>query len=291
MKKQVECEGLLRWAYRDELPKKMTSSAEGIWDRIKDQRPGQDPGHGAAQRYPHFGLPHPDAERVEMAVGRLQDLCIDWDMEGWAILGDLLALADPRSPALCGGAYRPPSKAGWPVIRPGGRTGRQSAKVDPPRDVILVRTLRTAALVTMHAGMGTRPGWQEEPPRPTPIYRGSKPTIVGECRGKNLYTAGSYCPMEWTPSPITIAETRADYLAWWRGLMYLAETLVLEDYNVLPPLAPEMPWRDGVEYRPPVRATLWPPKLDKLPLNPERKITGPPKRIKSSAGRKVARTA
>jgi hypothetical protein len=45
---------LLRWAFQDELSKRKTSSAEGIWDRILEdgQRGGIDVGHSAAQRYP-----------------------------------------------------------------------------------------------------------------------------------------------------------------------------------------------------------------------------------------------
>jgi len=48
LKRDVEIERLLNWAYRDELSKRMTSSAEGIWQHMGEyvQRGGIDVGHG-----------------------------------------------------------------------------------------------------------------------------------------------------------------------------------------------------------------------------------------------------
>jgi len=91
---EIDIETLLHWAYRDELSKRQTSSAEGIWDRILEdgQRGGIDPGHGAAQRYSHFGLPDPDAELIEKAVSSLEDLVIDWQQSFHAIAAELSGL-------------------------------------------------------------------------------------------------------------------------------------------------------------------------------------------------------
>lgn len=209
-KKPVEIEKLLRWAFVDELSKRLTSSAEGIWDHIEEigQRGGIDPGHGAAQRYPHFGLPHPDAEKIELAVSNLPNLIIDWKESGEALMGDMLALFNKR-------------------------------------DVLLVRTLLTGALVAMHAKMSTRPDWREDAPQPHWIAaeRGAnRPKVIGECKGKDRYTHGSYCPLVYEPSPISIAETRADYACWHRGLVLLAESLELQEHVALPPAAPARPW-------------------------------------------------
>ena len=239
MKRSIEIEKLLHWAYRDELSKRHTSSAEGIWDRMREngQRGGIDPGHGAAQRYPHFGLPHPDAETIEGAVSALPDLILDWTASCDAIMGDMAGIIGQR-------------------------------------DILMVRSLRTSALVTMHSGMGTRPDWREEPPQPGP--RGSKndpsrPMLVGECKGHNRYTAGSHCPIEWFPSPLNVAVARAEYVCWYRGLVTLAATLELSDYTALMPVAPEMPWRGERE---PARK-IWAigehsMKERRLPLNPHR---------------------
>jgi hypothetical protein len=72
-RRALDIEALLVWAYRDELSKKYTSSAEAIWGRI-----GIGPAHDSdqrtatsAQRYPHFGTPHPDAIVIEDAVSNL----------------------------------------------------------------------------------------------------------------------------------------------------------------------------------------------------------------------------
>jgi hypothetical protein len=244
-KRSVEVEKLLHWAYRDELSKRATSSAEGIWDHIEEygQNGGIDPGHGAAQRYPHFGLPHPDAEKIEKAVGALADQCIDLEASRDGLMGDLAQL----------------------LVR---------------RDVLAVKTLRTTALVTMHAYRGDRPDWCPSGPRAYWIEathgpRG-RPQIVGECRGKNLYTAGSYCPLQWDPSPLAIALERLDYVAWWRGLRELSETLELDAHQALPPAAPELPWFDK---KPPGRIFRFGEVTrDKLPLRPLRDPAGPPPR-------------
>jgi hypothetical protein len=121
--------------------------------------------------------------------------------------------------------------------------------VAPPRFISGYGSfLRPAALVTMHARMGTRPQWFDDQPIPLPVpaARGPRAKVIGECWAKNAYSTGSYCPLEWSPSPVSIAEDRADYLAWWRALNSLPQILnpVLTGHVVLPPAAPEFPWRN-----------------------------------------------
>lgn len=239
-KQSIEIEKLLQWAYCDELIKRTTSSAEGIWDRIEEygQRGGIDPGHGAAQRYPHFGLPHPDAEAIERAVGALPNFVLDWTASSQAIMGYLQALLAAR-------------------------------------DMLMVRTLHTAASVTRHAIMRSRPDWRQEAPLPHFIAaeRGrNRPKIVGECKGKDRYSIGSYCPLQWEPSPISIAEARADYACWYRGLTTLAETLDLEIYTVLPPIAPALPWSGEKERARKIYMVGEHRKEKPLPLKPDRPI-------------------
>jgi hypothetical protein len=238
-KRSVEVERLLHWAYRDELAKCDISSAEGVWDAIEQygQRGGIDPGHGAAQRYPHFGLPHPDALKIESAVAALKDVALDWDASRDSIMGDAGALL----------SYR---------------------------DVILVRSLPTAALVTMHARMGTRPDWESERPRPRPVMalRGpARPTVIGECYARDRYSEGSHCPVQWEPSAIEVAEVRADYIAWHHGLTLLAATLKLDAHIALPPAAPALPWSEPETAR---RKIYFVGDLPKgtlpLPLKPQR---------------------
>lgn len=249
-KRSIEIEKLLHWAYRDELSKRTTSSAEGIWDQIAEygQRGGIDPGHGAAQRYPHFGLPHPDAEEIEKAVARLENLILDWSASCDAIMGDMAPLIQKR-------------------------------------DVLMVRSLRTAALVTMHANMGSRPDWREDPPRPYFIQaeRGrNRAKIIGQCLSKDRYTVGAYCPLQWEPSPLNIAVARAEYACWHRGLTMLAQTLDLDSHTALPPAAPGRPWAGE---RDPVHRVYAvgerPQREQRLPLKPERaRALGPMRRKK-----------
>lgn len=287
-KRKVECEALLQWAYRDELPKRHTSSAEGIWDRLSQlgSLGGIDPGHGAAQRYPHFGLPHPDAEAIERAVGALPYLIIDWPESTDAILGDLAPLVSINQ-------LQPPqegtvTQSGWTDLR----TGKWRTAQNQPRSVLFVGKLNTAALVTMHAAMGTRPDWGDEHPRPMYVQadrsRPGTPALVGECRGRNVYTTGSHCPVRWEPSPISIAQLRADYWCWYRGLEMLAESLDLAAHIVLPPTAPPQPWLDpGAE---PGRIFAVGESTGKpLPLKPQRKLASGTKRPRiGSAVRKIS---
>jgi hypothetical protein len=253
---EIDVERLVAWAYQEELSKRQLSSAEGIWDRIQEdgQRGGIDPGHGAAQRYCHFGLPDPDAERIEKAIGALDDLVIDWNLSFDAIAPDLAGLVTvndltkqhemPRAPKVNWG------KAGDRAVRAFfGPGADQRPASDRPRDILMVNSLSTSALVTMHAIKGNRPDWVEEFPKPlpTPAARGTNAMIIGECKGKNLYSMGSVCPLKWSPSPLSILTSRADYVAWHRGLATLAEKLQLEKFTALPPKAAATPWLDDSE--------------------------------------------
>lgn len=293
-KTSIDVESLLHWAYRDELSKRQLSSAEGIWDRIMEdgQRGGIDPGHGAAQRYSHFGLPDPDAERIERAVGALEDLIIDWDRSFDAIAPDLSGLVTVNDLTKRNEAPRAP-KVNW------GKAGDRAVKAffgpgadqrpprDRPRDILMVEGICTSALLTMHAIKGNRPDWVEEAPKPlpTPAARGTNAMIIGECKGKNLYTMGSICPLKWSPSPLSILTSRADYVAWHRGLMTLAETLELVKFIALPPKASAIPWLedgeiDNGEIRPVVPNGLNSVKAwGTLPLKPSRGRMGAPVRM------------
>lgn len=288
MKTKIDIETLLLWAFRDELSKRQTSAAEGLWDNIQDagERGGMDidDGGSGAQRYAYIGLPDPDAVRLEKAVGGLEDLVIDWDRSFDAIAAELSGLITINDVARRETQPRVP-KARW------GAAGNKALKAwfgpdgaipvrDRPRDVLLVGGLRTAALVTMHAVKGTRPDWIKESPRPiqTPAKRGSNAAILGECRGRNLYSLGACCPLIWEPSPLSIISSRAEYVAWHRGLITLARTIQLEKFTPLPPKASQTPWLDAepaAEPKPVVptasnRAADW----GTLPLSPHRDRKG-----------------
>jgi len=248
VKQGIDIEQLVRWTFREELSKRVTSSAEGVWAQLTDWQllgAAVDLGTRGPQRYDH-GVPHRDALVIEKAVAQLPDAVIDWEAEALSVLDELLALVDPRkennAPAATPERLRDTTTVGWTA-----RSGRKiTLQLGRPRQVILVRSLRTSALVTMHGNAGTRPGGHSEMPRPQPVPsdRGPNHKLVGECKGRNWYSTGSYCPLRWEPCPITIAEARADYLAWWRGLDQLARSLAgqLEKFHPLRPGTSEMPW-------------------------------------------------
>ena len=297
----LDVELLVRWAYVDELSKRQSSSAEGIWDRILDysNHGGIDSGRGAAQRYAHFGLPDPDAERVEQAVSALSDTLIDWEVHFEEIAGDLAGLISVNDLSRHGGRQSAAPKVGW------GNSGKRALKAffgdkgvqpphDRPRDVLMLGGIKTGALVMMHAIKGTRPDWRDEQPCPqmTPMPRGPNAMIIGECRGKNLYTTGSCCPLIWSPSPLTIISGRAEYIAWYHGLARLSETLVLEKFEVLPPKASRLPWESDNE--PVSRVVPVIPtghndvrEWGTLPLKPTRPRAGPTRRQRADPVRHV----
>jgi hypothetical protein len=267
-KKKVEIEQLLQWAYLDELSKRHISSAEGVWDAVREygQRGGVDVGHGAAQRYPHFGVPHEDAEAIERSVNELGSVSVDWDADYDLIAWDLAALvkineiAQPqRSRFADGSSGRGISQlekapiVDFSYVREGKllRGVRASPIRDDARDVISVSTINVAALVHRHAIKRSRPFFNEDRPRPfmVPAERGRGAKLIGECRGKNLYTIGSYSPLHWSPSPLRIMLDRAEYLIWWYALTTLAKQLSLNDHEALKPDANPAPWIEGARAR------------------------------------------
>lgn len=254
-KVEIDVENLLRWAYVDELSKRQISAAEGIWDRIEDygNHGGIDKGHGAAQRYSHFGLPDPDAEAVELAVASLGEVEIDWNLSLEPIAGDLAGLVSVND-LTRRDAEQKRTKVGW------GESGTKALKAffgddgvrpshDRPRDVLLLNTINLSALVTRHAIKGTRPDyWDEQPTVQRTIAKNNGGVaLVGECKGKNIYSTGSYCPLQWTPSPTSVISSRAEYALWHHGLVNLAHMLDLKKYTVLPPKVSATPWIDGLD--------------------------------------------
>lgn len=248
----MDIELLLHWAFRDELSKRQVSAAEGIWDRIQENQHhgGVDSGHGGAQRYAHFGLPDPDAETIEKTMAGLKDKAIDWNVSFDCIASDLAGLVSVNDvmPRAVRATYD--QKVGWgqagaKALRAWFGPGSDRPAHDRPRDVLMVGTIKVDALVTMHAIKGTRPDWWDEEPRPQmvlPKSGGSNASIIGECRGKNLYSSGSCCPLRWAPSPASIVMARAEYAAWHGGLQWLAQNLELRKFAPLMPKAPAAPW-------------------------------------------------
>jgi hypothetical protein len=273
LKTSVDIEKLLQWAYLEELPKREISWAEGIWSRLEQYGSlggiNPDPGgSGNAQCYAQFGLPHKDAEKIELAVGALGSASIEDDYD--VIVAELAALVtvnDFRS-----------RKATPPKLRTtvAGYLDKDFIPPPAPRDVLILRSINMTVLVTHHAVMRTRPDWTSADPKPfpTPALHGRGNKIVGECRGKNHYTTGSYSPLRWLPSPIDVVLGRADYHLWPAGLVKLSQTLTLDDHQALPPAASPAPWLLPDPSRRVFSYAV--PREPLLPLKPQRPRAGRP---------------
>lgn len=291
--REIDIELLLQWAYRDELPKKHLSAAESVWSGIQEygQRGGIDPGHGAAQRYAHFGLPDPDAIAIEKAVSQIPDIAVDWDASIEQLAGPLAGLV--RVNTFTHGDVGNPNKrtvSGWTDRK----SGKWQTAENKPRDFLMVSSVRPQALIIMHASKGTRPDVHDDIPRPkpTPATKGPHAMIVGICKGKDRYTIDSHCPLQWRPSPVSVVLARAEYVGWWEGLATLADRLneekLLTKFKALPPTAPLAPWLEPPE---PARTIIHLPSgapSRPLPLQPERgRMLAPYRSRKAGAGRSV----
>jgi hypothetical protein len=240
-KKAVDIEKLLQWAYLDELSKRTASSAENVWRHMGSVMGGA--------KTPHydFGTPHLDALKLEKCVLALEPLKPeDWRAFGPSLMGDLWALFQAR-------------------------------------DVIIVRSLNIAFLLRHHAILRTRPAFNPTRPRPGRVLTTHGPRgtakVEGRSWGQNRYSPGAYCPLRWSPSPITIAQERLDYAAWHLGLVTLAQTLELDEHDALLPGAPARPWDNDAEKKGTLWPSYWTPPQRPLPLKQsgERARSGTPK--------------
>ena len=100
-------------------------------------------------------------------------------------------------------------------------------------------------LIVMHASAGTRPHWWPQPIRVLPTRDGSRVRIIGECKGRDRYTTGSYCPLRFEPPLATVAHARAEYAVWFGALVHLAVVLAgrLSAHVATYPAASPKPWQ------------------------------------------------
>jgi hypothetical protein len=255
-KRFLDIEVALRWAFRDELPKRqhggrydsrrldggMLVSAEHVQANAQDEEDrSRDPGFPAA-----MGDPHPDSIDIEKAVNRLGD---------WA-------------------GYR------FGADRMAALTSDLPLAIDPGL-VAIEAIAAMSGTVTINARMATRPKWSSETPtsRWTTGKNGVPQVLVDEtfvqvidrrgrvfyepARGplppdavfyraaiacphtrKDLYREGAYCPILWRPDPVRLLTERAEHCAWHAALEILAAELEgqLVAIAVLSPAAAWAPW-------------------------------------------------
>lgn len=277
-KRPMDVELALRWMARDELSKRATSAAESVWDRIEDMgRHGGvdvDDNHVSSQRYAHIGEPDPDALVLEHAIAKLEPVVIDWAQSLAAIAGPLAGLVSvndfkrhqTRTPKAGWGKAGDRALRGW--FGPGGERPQR----DRPRHIMMVGTFHPKTLITVHAAGASRPPLDDEDPKPVRVLstNGKNAKVEGSCEGRDRYSAGAYCPLDWLPSPTSVILSRADYVVWWEALNAIAETVVLEKIELLPPRAPALPWFDTAELVGQVFSNAPAAGALQLPLTPSR---------------------
>jgi hypothetical protein len=271
-KRFVDIEYALRWAYRDELPKRHalprrlgTHTQERVWSpytfpagypevspSFREATAGG-PSGGYADgwsRDPGFpqalGEPHPDAIAIEAAVKGLEA----WQGHGFG--------PDPTAAGLMHGIDH--------MAVDHVQAGMEAVAA-------------MAGIISVHARAATRPRWSRKLPEPFPDNgQNGKPKVLIEetfvemvdRKGvyyepvsdpppgaitfikavpsppirAGLYRPGAYCPLIYRPSPAGIVAERAEYAAWRMGLEILAGELEgkLGAIAVLTPAAAWRPW-------------------------------------------------
>lgn len=273
-RKRIGIEALLRWAYRDELPKAGASRRGGPlplgrgWDGVRHygellaEIDGDENVWGLAPDLTAMAEPHPDAVRVGEAVEALDGLAPDLP-EDWHPLGDIVTAENAE------------------LVRDAVRRARAAVLVEGeggPR-------LRTSArfLVVRHACAGSTPDWACGSPSVVVESANGKPrwfrriTLVGadgaeyvqEVDGYNRSRQrphpGAYRKSYLDPDPVGAAVARADWEIWRSALDLLAEALDgLEAHEVVPAIRPVRPWMVEDEAGSRVLASLLPmPEVDR----------------------------
>lgn len=260
----MDIEDLLRWAYRDELPKEAAQSKlRGIgvvssWGGV--QRVGElmtliD---ATENRWGVIPLgceedPHPDAVTIAEAVAGLDTIGITLPAD-YDPLQDLagLDLGDEGAKLLAGTV--------------GKAIDRTTTLLADGRTRVLRDSL--AHLVRMRAILGQAPEWEAQAPEVVPV-RGERgreiwwrrTTMVGAADGMTyeVETPDGYCPKRkrpvagayrkyvLEPDPLEAALARAEYEVWHAALAYLVADLDgrLVDHIATGPARVIRPWEGG----------------------------------------------
>lgn len=266
-KRFLDIETALRWAYRDELPKRqhggrydsrttiggsMTdpAGAELIRsDARDDDDRGREPGFP-----PALGDPHPDSIIIESAVKHL----VDWTgyrfdddgmaamIEGVPININVIAIAIEAVSAMTGIVThnaRMGMRPHWSMERPVPKwvTGKLGGHAKVLIDETFVEVIDRHGRVR-HVEARDVP----EPNRHDDAITFRAPIPCPPIR-KELYREGAYCPLRWLPDPASLLTERAEYSAWHAALEILADGLAgaLTAIAVLPPVAALFPWING----------------------------------------------
>jgi hypothetical protein len=215
--KQVEIERLLRWTFCDQTSKRAVPryGYQSAWAVIERHLRLGCSIDSSARGYALSEaclIPDSDALVVAREVGKLNSkVVVDWPQSKEFLLGDLAGLA--------------------------------------PHEQLL--SFDEIALVVEHAHSGVPPIWNVGFPKNRPIVLANgKPAVAGTRYGKNRYSTGAHCPLQWAQPTIEgVALARARYAVWHSALTRLANSLSekLRNVAVVPPSSRAAPWDTAVQ--------------------------------------------
>lgn len=234
-KQLLDIEDVLRWAYRDELPKRRSDDGElrqrefpsvspmfsmaALGGRVENF--SREPGFPAA-----MGEPHPDALLVEAAVERLARYA------GHEFQGELGLLTNLPPGQDEHAAMRRAMGQLVDTVRVMARLGHRPTFTRSPEPAAVIGANGRVQILVVRNGVETPCG----------------------AEGRDRYPSGAFCQIVWDRAETILLE-RADYAAWWAGLDLLAHELAgtLDSISVLPPAAAQRPWAGEVDQGKPRR--------------------------------------
>lgn len=234
-KQLLDIEDVLRWAYRDELPKRRSDEGElrqrefpsvspmfsmaALGGRVENF--SREPGFPAA-----MGEPHPDALLVEAAVERLSRFAEHQFVGELGLVTNLPPGQDEHA------AMRRAMGQIVTTVRVMARLGHRPTFTRSPEPAAVVGVNGKVQVLVVRNGVETTCG----------------------AEGRDRYPKGAYCAIVWDRADTILLE-RADYAAWWAGLDLLAHELAgtLASIAVLPPAAAQRPWAGEVDQGKPRR--------------------------------------
>jgi hypothetical protein len=214
---QVEIERLLQWTFCDQISKRARPgygyrSAWAIIERHLRLGCSIDRGAHGPVASDVFAFPDADALVVAREVEKLNsNTVVDWAQSKDFLLGGLAVLA--------------------------------------PFEQLLY--FNEIALVIEHAHLGNPPIWDIGFPKVRPmILANGRPAVSGARYGKNRYSTGAHCPLEWAQPTIEgVALARAKYAVWHSALTRLAHSLKgkLRNISAVPPSTGAAPWSTAAQ--------------------------------------------
>src|SRR3990167_1198981 len=272
-KKSLPIDDLLRWTYRDELPKDNATAflrPDGFgfgWGAVSKagkyladvQEPDLRNRFGITPDLTSKSQPHPDAARIWFEVQTISNFRIP---EEWNPIADLGDLAHYGEAAIVKGLDRlflravPAASASLVSTRSAAGDRRRAGGT-----LVLLRA--PPELIQKFAILGGCPPWEAEKPEFCTVKsKNGRPawfinedvTVDGESievetrngldPKRRLPKAGAYLKHYYDPDPADVVEARAEYEIWHAAISAVAEGLAgrLEEYEPLPPSLPIRPW-------------------------------------------------